>query len=223
LIFVETEADKRTRLYKRIAEFGRAVDCAPLNPADLTRWVVKRCRENKKSITPADAERLMRATAHNMTALVAEIEKLAAYAGDNPSITSKDIDDLCTPTLQTRIFDLLGEMGRGNAGKALALYANMINMKEQPLMVLTMVTRQFRLMLQCKCASEKRMSKNDMAKEFGLRPFVVDEALAQARRYTTEKLLQALEDCLDTDIRIKTGRIDAQLGVEMLVVKYTAA
>jgi DNA polymerase-3 subunit delta len=221
LIFVETDVDKRGRLYKKVAEHGRAVECTPLNPPDLSRWVQKKCREKDKSISPAAAEQLMRSAAHSMTALVAEIEKLAAYVGTRPSVTSEDITALCTPTLQTRIFDLLAAMGRGNTGQALTLYQNMLRMKEQPLMILAMLIRQFRILLQCKCGQDKKIPKPDMAKEFGLRTFMVDEALTQARRYTAERLLNALADCQDTDLRIKTGRVEAEPGVELLIIKYT--
>lgn len=221
LIFIETDVDKRTRLYKKTAELGRAVECTPLSPPDLARWVTKRFRDRGKSLSPNVAEQLIRSAAHNMTALVSEIDKLAAYTGTRPSVTSEDINLLCTPTLQTRVFDLLAAMGRGNTEQSLTSYANMLHMKEQPLMILAMLIRQFRILLLCKTAYEKKIPKNEMAKEFGLRPFMVDEALAQARRYTTGRLLSALEDCADTDLRVKSGRMDAEVGVEMLIIKYT--
>lgn len=221
LIFVENEIDKRTRLYKKVAEIGRAVECTPLSPPDLSKWVANRFRKKEKTISPAVTEQLMRSAAHNMTALVSEIDKLAAYVGQRPSITSEDINYLCNPTLMTRVFDLLAAMGKGNVGQALTLYANMLHMKEQPLMILAMLIRQFRILLLCKEAQGKKYAKADMAKAFGLRPFMVDEALVQARRYSTERLLGALEDCLDTDVRIKTGRMEGDMGVELLVIKYT--
>ncbi|MCL2188692.1 MAG: DNA polymerase III subunit delta [Defluviitaleaceae bacterium] len=221
LIFIETDVDKRVRLYKKVAEIGRAVDCAPLAAPDLSRWVMKKFREKGKTVAPAVAEQLMRFSAHNMTALVTEIDKLIAYAGQRPSIEAADINELCTPTLQTRVFDLLAAMGKGNTGNALTLYSNMLHMKESPFMILAMLIRQFRILLQCKCANDKKIPRASMAGEFGLRPFMIDEALSQAKRYTTERLVNALADCQDTDLRIKTGRVDAELGVEMLIVSYT--
>jgi DNA polymerase-3 subunit delta len=84
-----------------------------------------------------------------------------------------------------------------------------------------MLIRQFRILLLCREAREKKYAKAEMAKAFGLHPFVVEEALTQGRRYTAERLLSALMDCADTDVRIKTGLIDAEAGVELLIVKYT--
>ena len=88
-------------------------------------------------------------------------------------------------------------------------------------MILAMLIRQFRILLLCKCANEKKIPRADIAREFELRSFMVDEALAQAKRYTTARLLGALEDCHDTDLRIKNGRLDGAMGVELLIVQYT--
>jgi len=221
LIFVETDVDKRLKLYKKVAEAGRAVDCAPLSPPELSRWVEKKFRAHGKTLSPAAASTLMRNTAHSMTALGGEIDKLASYAGARPSITEADIAALCIPTLQTRIFDLLGAMGKADAARALTLYANMLHMKESPLMILTMLIRQFRILLQCKAAQEKNIPRADMGKQFGLQGFIVTEALNQAKRFPIETLIQALADCQETDARIKTGRIDMAMGVEMLIAKYS--
>jgi len=223
LIFAETDIHKANRLYKKIAELGRAVECTTPAPPVLIKWLTQKCRAKNKSINPTAAEQLMRVTAHNMTALLNEIDKLAAYAGNRPSITTEDIDALCTSTLQTRIFDLLAAMGRGHVGNALTLYQNMLHMKESPLMILTMLIRQFRILLLCKSAQENKVPRADMAKAFGLRSFMIEEALTQARRYSMEKLIAALTDCQETDVRIKTGRIEADIGVELIIVGYTIA
>ena len=221
LIFIEAEADKRLKLYKAVAKEGRAIECTPLPPPELNRWVVKKFQERGKTLPPNAAEALMRNTAYNMTALISEIDKLAAFAGKRPGITIEDIDALCTATTQTKVFDMLAAMGRGDTARALQLYANMLYMKESPHGILSMVTRQFRIILMCKEAQNKKMPKAEMAKALGMHPFAVSEALAQAGRYTTEKLLAALVDCADTDVRSKSGRMDIELGVELLIVKYS--
>jgi len=91
-------------------------------------------------------------------------------------------------------------------------------MKEQPLMILAMIIRQFRIILMVKAANEKRMPKAQMAKELGLRSFIVDEALNQGRQFSTLEIMQALQACQDTDIKIKTGLINAEVGVELLIM-----
>jgi DNA polymerase-3 subunit delta len=111
-------------------------------------------------------------------------------------------------------------VGNGNGGDALRLYRNMLQMKESPLMVLVMMARQFRMILQCKAAQAKKMPSAEIASVLAMRSFVVDECLRQGRSFTVKRLIQALRDCLDMDIRIKTGSMNAELGVEVLITKY---
>jgi DNA polymerase-3 subunit delta len=124
--------------------------------------------------------------------------------------------------LDARIFELVANLCNKQPEKALVQYHNMLAMKEQPLMMLAMMARQFRMLLQCKNCAAKRMSHYEIIQALGLRDFMVRECLSQSQNFTEEKLLEALADCQDTDIRIKTGLLDGEIGVELLIVRYAA-
>jgi len=220
LIFIESEVDRRGRLFKKAVEMGGVMECETPSPQILTTWLARLFKEQGKTIDPTAANLLLRYSAHNMTSLVQETKKLAAYVGENPNITPQDIQAICSPTLQTRVFDLIGAMGNAQAPDALNMYHNMLLMKEQPLMILAMIIRQFRIILMVKAAEEKRMPKAQMTKALGLRSFVIDEALNQGKRFSIQRIISALEDCQDTDIKVKTGLISAEIGVELLILTY---
>jgi len=220
LVFMEAEADRRGRLFKRAVEMGGVVECETPSPQALTTWLSRQFRQHGKNIDSAAANLLLRYCAHNMTTLAQETEKLAAYVGQNPNITTHDIKTICSPTLQSRVFDLIGAIGNAQTGQAINMYRNMLLMKEQPLMILAMIIRQFRIILQVKAAEAKGMPKPQMAKALGLRSFIVDEALSQGRRFGINQIMNAMEDCQDTDYKIKTGLITADVGVEMLILQY---
>jgi len=220
LIFMESEVDRRGRLFKKAAEIGVVMECETPSPQTLTAWLSRMFKERGKTIDPTAANLLLRYGAHNMTTLVQETEKLTAYVGENSSITTHDIQAICSPTLQTRVFDLIGAMGNARTPEALNMYHNMLIMKEQPLMILAMIIRQFRIILKVKAAEVKRMPKAQMTKALGLRSFVIDEALSQGRRFNIQRVINALEDCQDTDIKIKSGLINAEVGIELLILQY---
>jgi DNA polymerase-3 subunit delta len=81
-----------------------------------------------------------------------------------------------------------------------------------------MVTRQLRIILLCKCLAEKNTPRAQIASELKIHDFVVNEALSHGKSFSREKLISALENCLDTDIRIKSGLITPELGIEMLII-----
>ena len=221
LVFMESEVDRRGRLFKKAAELGGTVECETPSPQMLTAWLGRIFKEKGKSLDQAAAGLLIRYAAHNMNTLAQEAQKLCAYVGRRPEVTVKDIEIICSPTLQTRIFDLISAMGNGQAADALYMYHNMLLMKEQPLMILAMIIRQFRIMMMTKAANDKRISKAQMVKTLALRSFVVDEALKQGSRFSMERLFQALSECQDIDLKVKTGLINAEIGVELLILSYS--
>ncbi|MDR1664073.1 MAG: DNA polymerase III subunit delta [Clostridiales bacterium] len=233
LIFIETDVDKRNRLYKKTAELGRAADCVSPSEGELITWAGKVFQKMGKTISRDVAQKLLRTVMRDMTALYAEAGKLSDYTGERAEITARDIEAVCSPSLETRVFDLVAAIGDGKTGDALRMYRNLLQMKESPVMILSLMARQFRLILQCKDAGEhapgftgsafRRPSPYEIGKELNLRGFVVEECLRQGKRFTEERLLAALSDCEDTDIRMKTGLVQQETGVEVLIVRYGAS
>ena len=221
LLFVESNVDKRGRAYKTADKSGLAVEMKTPEERELSAWAAKRLGAAGLTISGGAAAYLLRTVAHDMTSLHAETEKLIAYKGaEGGDITAADIDDICTKALATRIFDLTDAIGAKDAEKALQIYANMLLMKESPLMILAMIARQFRLILQCGHLAAKRVPQAEAAKTLGLHPFVARECTRQSAAFTGKILRQALRDCLDADLAAKTGGMVDRLAVEMLIVKY---
>ena len=218
IVFIESDVDKRGRLFKKLAENGLAVNCETPNVQTLAGWAVRHARAKNKIMTPATANYFVRVAGSSMSALSQEVDKLANYIGERQEITGTDIDAICAPTLESRIFDLTRAMCSGEKPQALQLYRDMLILKESPIMVLSMIIRQFRIILLTKCAEEKGLSKFQMTKDIGVRDFAIDEAQRQGRRFTQESLLSALNTCLETDVKIKTGLIAPELGVEMIIL-----
>jgi DNA polymerase-3 subunit delta len=222
LVFVETDIDKRGRLYKQMAECGRAVEFKTPSESELVTWVCNVFKKDNHTISNENARLLLHTVTHSMEAVHAEAEKLCSYAGERQEIKAEDIRALSSPSLETRVFDLLDAVGYGKTEEALIMYRHMILMKEQPLMVLTMMARHFRLMAQCRAYLDKKTPNAEIAKLTDIRGFLLDGYLRQARRFTQRQLLEALADCADTDIRIKTGLINAETGVELILLKSSA-
>ena len=46
--------------------------------------------------------------------------------------------------------------------------------------------------------------------------------MTQARSFTMQQLRNAVQDCVDAEEAVKTGRMTDVLSVEILIVKYSA-
>ena len=101
------------------------------------------------------------------------------------------------------------------------LYADLLAMKEPPMRILFLITRQFQQLMLLKQMSAEGLDRPELAKKASSPPFALGKYQAQCRKFTLADLRQAVEDCVDTEDQVKTGRMGDQLGVELLIMKYT--
>jgi len=216
ILCLETGVDRRGRLYKKATEHGRAIEFKRVPEKDLTGWLDKIFAKEGKKLSPRAAQLLIGNTAGDMQLLYNEVQKLVAYSSGN-TIEASDAEAVCVKSLETRIFDLVAAVGNKDSRRALEIFNNMLLMKESPIMVLAMIARQLRLILQCKHLSGKH-APGEVAAVLGLRGFMVSDYLRQSRNFTEDGLIAALKSTLDADFCIKTGKVGDKLAVEMLIL-----
>ena len=96
-------------------------------------------------------------------------------------------------------------------------------LKEPPMRILYLLTRQFKLLLEVKDLVGKRYDKSSIAKTVGLHPFVAGKYMQQCRTFEKKELRNILEEAVDTEEMVKTGRLNDVMSVELFIVKYSAA
>ena len=222
LLFVETEVDKRSRLYKAVSKAGLSVEFEHPDEMELARWVVSQLSENRIRITKGALQMLLERTGADMTMLRAQLDKLAACAGEGGTLSETDVGGLVAERLETRVFDLVDAVGHRDRRGAISRYDELLRMQEEPNRILYFLGRQFNLLYLMKVLSQKGKGTVEMMKVMDLRySFQIRKLSDQARFFTTEQLRHAVADCPAMEQRFKTGKIDVRLGVELLLVKYS--
>jgi len=219
IIFVEDTVDKRNKLFKLMHSRKLTVECEPLKENDLLTWIKREFNRKDKSIDSKTGIYMLRIVGTSMVNLSNEIQKLIDYVEERRDITPKDIDDICIKSLDAHIFDLVKAMGYKKVDQALEIYSNLILIKEPPIRILSMLTRQIRLILQVKHLYEQGLASKEISEILKQPFFVINDCLKQSQLFTMEKLKEAIEECLQTDIDVKTGKMDGELAVEMFLMK----
>lgn len=220
-VFVETEIDKRSRLFKVVKERGRVTEFPVQDEKTLVRWISGLAAKEKKGISDRDIRYFLEKTGTDMANIRAELEKLFCYTMDKEMITAQDIDRICTRRISNQIFDMVNAIAEGNQKKALALYYDLLALKEPPMRILFLIARQFNLLLQVKECRKKGYDNRMTAGKTGLRDFIVGKYSSQASRFTTDVLRKAVEACVAAEESVKTGKLDDVLSVELLIIEYS--
>ena len=220
--FVETEVDNRSKLYKTVSAKGCAVEFGIQDENTLKRWVLGMVkRENKKISEPA-LNFLLEMTGTDMENIQKEMEKLFCYCMDQDAITERDIVQICTKRISSHIFDMINAIADRKQKKALELYYELLALKEPPMRILFLITRQFNLLLQVKELAGKGYQGRAIGEKVGLPGFVAGKYVTQASRFQKEELRETVEACVEAEEAIKTGRLNDNMSVELLIVKYSS-
>ena len=222
IVFVETQIDKRSKLYKAVKSKGRIAEFEHQNEQTLKRWILGMLKKEGKNITAADLQFLLERTGTEMAHIKTEMEKLLCYTMGKAEITEKDIEEICTKHVQNQIFDMINAIADKNQKKALDLYYDLLTLKEPPMRILALIGRQFNFLLQVKELRKKGYSPQVIAEKTGLHGFVVGKYEKQAARFRTSELREALEACVEADENVKTGKMNDVMSVEILICKYSS-
>jgi len=220
ILFVETEVDRRNKLFKTVKKLGQVADFSPLTERELLLWITKELKKEKIAIDGSVGSYFLRSIGGEMEYISGELQKLISFKGEGGILTQSDIDAICSKSLETRIFDLVAALGNQKPREALVIYRHLLMMKESPIGILVMMVRQFRLILQCKLLLEQGLPQSAVGEKVGIRDFVVRECVKQSKNFSVAKLKDAMEESLERDVDIKTGKMPGDLAVELLILKY---
>jgi DNA polymerase-3 subunit delta len=218
LLFVESEVDKRSRLYKAVKKLGYAAELMHPGPSELGKWAAGILAKNGRKITGRTMELLLSKTGDDMENIGSELEKLISYTMGREVITEADVEAICTSQVTNKIFDMITAIANRQTRKAMDLYEDLLTLKEPPMRILFLIARQFNQLLQVKELAGKGMDRGTIASKMKLQPFVAGKVMAQAKNFTKEQILSYVNLCVDTEEGVKTGRLQDRLGVELLIV-----
>lgn len=222
-LFVENEVDKRGKMYKAAKDKGRIVEMGRQDEKTLLYWIAGNVKREGRQIKESTARYLVSKTGTDMGNLEKEMEKLFSYTLGRNEITVQDIDDICTTQITNKIFEMVEAVAVKQQKKALNYYYDLLALKEPPMRILYLLARQFKLLLEVKDLCGKGYEKSQIAKTVGLHPFVAGKYIQQCRTFSREELRSIMEEAVNAEEMVKTGRLNDVMSVELFIVKYSAA
>lgn len=218
-VFVETEVDKRSRMYKALKNHGRIVEFAAQNQELLTRWMLGRLKRENKNITKAAMQEFFDRVGTDMGTLDREMEKLICYCMDRDVIELPDVEAVCPQAVTNRVFDMVSAIVECRRKDALEMYYDLLALKEPPLRILFLITRQYNILMQLKDLRRKGMNNSAMAKAAGIPPFAVSKSLGQASRLSVGSIEHILSYSVEMEEAVKTGQMNEQIAVELVIIE----
>lgn len=222
LVFQDTEVTPRNPILAAFRTIAAIQQFEPLPPDRLRRWLDEQARQRGVVFSPAAQTLLVDLVGPDLWTLHNELEKLALYA-QGRTVSEDDVTSLVAATREVRIFGAVDAVVERNASQALRrLQALLARGEAEPVQVRAMLARQARLMLLAQELVRAGVPQQELGGRLGLNGYPLQKALEQSRRYSWPQLVWLHDKLLEADIAIKTGALDEETALEVLVAEVSS-
>jgi DNA polymerase-3 subunit delta len=226
LVFVESRSLQKTNpAFNAVPSGQKGIACVEeFNPpqekrGELGRWIERRMKAKGGEIMPQAAQELAHFIGGDLRQLDQELDKLWAYASFERPVSIADVHNLVSATQTDSVFALVDAIGLRQREKAMRVLHELLEAGAAPLYLLSMIERQFRILLQVKDLQARGFASSEMQKTLGIKhPFIIEKSVGQAQYFSMRTLEAIYRRLADLEQEIKTGEIEDLLALDLLVV-----
>lgn len=214
----QNKLDERKKITKTLKKTSKLAKVEQMSEQEIKKWIKNKLHENFKDIKQDALDLFIELTGINFNIVSQELEKIILFLGERTTINKKDVEEIINRSLEQNVFLLTEYIQKGEKYKAIQLIKDLIVMKEEPIKLLALITSNYRLYYQCKILSRKGYSGQQIAKTINVHPYRVKLALNQVKHYQLTHLLNIIDQCAETDYKLKSSYMDKQLILELFIL-----
>lgn len=188
-----------------------------LNGESLSQWIVERVTSNGGEITPEGVQMLSKQIGPDLRAMSNELEKLLVYA-NGEKIDAEKITRMISLAPEANIFHMIDAVVAGRDAAAEVELEKLLSSGIPPSQVITMLARQVRMISVAQDMLKNGCNSSDIRKRLDIKhDFVLQKTLRKARTFSSTGAGSFYALLVKAEMDIKTGRLEPELALTVLV------
>lgn len=220
LFYEEREVDRKKALFKFLEKKEKSQEFKFLEGQKLKDWIEREFEKYQVEIDSKIPEVLSSFIGNDLWQLSKEIEKLATYKiKKKEKVTLEDVNLLVKSKIETDIFGTIDAISSKDKKRALNLLHQHLKKGDSPLYLFSMIKFQIGNLLIVKDLVEKQMPFPYIISQSNLHPFVARKSYRLSQKFSLEHLKRIYRKIFKLELKIKTGKIDPVLALDILVTE----
>lgn len=226
LVLAAETLNRATNFYKKAEKVGIVLDIAEEKPWErektIAEWLRNEAAALKKQIAPATCQLMVKQLGTDQALLHGELQKLACYVGERPTIDERDISAVCTSINLDNAWQLGEAIFRRDAPTALRISKALLADGVALIALLRQVRSQFQTEYQVCAILAHGGSSADVSQEFPyMRGTILDRHVRQAQSYGMPNFKKGLLAIDEAELQAKNSAIDPEFLADLLIVKLS--
>jgi DNA polymerase III delta subunit len=219
LITVAGRLGATNKLAKAFTAAGGKVEEMPrLVRRALSDWASRRAVE-KHGLTPSIAAQVVRVSPPDLGVIDSELTKIAAYKASGAKLTPEVVTELLAGGREDEIFRLTDHLLPHPSAQAFDIARNLTRSGVGGTLIAYRMARHIALVLEVKARQERGESLSQVQSDMTEHNFVIQKAFDAAQQARGDNLEEALRRIRDYEWEVKSGQVDAELGLEVLLAR----
>lgn len=219
IIFTTYEKiDLRKKVTKTFKDKYKIISVSNISLDDLTIKIRDYVKKNDYKIGSDTIQFIINCCQNNFDLIYNELNKLFLYYNDPQEIMLEDVKKVISRSLLDNNFKFVEAVIEKNMKKALRILEDLYAIKVDPIALLMLLAREYRLMYSVNLLMSEGYRKNNVAKELGLQEWQIDKILKNASRYYNDDLVEYLKKIAIIDYEIKSGNSDKFLALKTFML-----
>lgn len=218
MVITADKVDRKRKLFKALTGLSTGIACEAPKENELLNWLRNRAKDTGYSLSSDAARFMLNRVGARPGILAKELEKTLLFAGENKSVSERDVAEVVGESKLENVFALTDALKTKNPEKALRLLNNQLDHGEEPIKILGTIAWQLRMIWEVKHYQQKNLPANQIAKTMGANPFVVEKALQHTRRFSTQQLRNGYLELIRTDRSLKSTSMDPVAVMHTLIL-----
>ncbi|MCP4050464.1 MAG: DNA polymerase III subunit delta [bacterium] len=217
----EKKFDQRKKLASYLKKNAETVEFKAFKDWEQDKvmyWIKQRITSSGKKIDQDALVAMAQAEGTNLMQISTEIEKLLVFIGDKNSIILEDVQAVSV-SINTSIYELNEAMKISDFKNIMKNILHLLNNNEPPVKILALITANIRLYYQILLLTAQNKNSYAIAKILKKNSYFIEKtAQVIKNNFSVSKLEYAFQKLQQTDINIKSGRINHRKGLELAVI-----
>jgi DNA polymerase-3 subunit delta len=219
LITVAGRLNPGNKLVKAVTSSkGTAQEMQHLKGRALSDWTTRRAID-VHGLTPAIAAQVVRVTPPDLSVIDSELSKLAAYRASGSKLTAEAVTELLAGGREDEIFKLTDNLLPHPTPQAMQIARGLTRGGLQPTSVAYRMARHIALVLEVRARQERGESLGQVQDQMAEHRFVIQKAYDVAQNADPDRLEAALRAIRDYEWEVKSGQVDAEWGLDVLLTR----
>jgi DNA polymerase III subunit delta len=212
---------KKNKDFKEISKSFDQVSCDRPTGEILKKWIPTFFKNEGIAISREAVNLIVELKGNDTAGIKVELEKLLGYS-EGRDISLDDVEELVGRSVTETIFKLVDAINKGDGKWAFNILLDLYEQKKYPTEILGYLGWYVRVIRNIKELIENGASTNEIASSLGYSTGYIKRLSYQARQYSSSILKNWSKELLRTDVDIKTGKKEARLALEMLIIFFTS-